>query len=101
MGRYSILVKKESSNCAQTNVSGFEGSKPQSSISSLTLNSHSEGKIAVYRAQTWPYRMSIFNTQELGSILLQCHPNKNAKRGACDKKEMGIRKEAQQTKRET
>lgn len=58
------------------------------------LNSDAEGKNTVCRAQTWPYRISIFNTQELGSFLLQCPPNKNVKRGVGDKNEMGKRKEA-------
>lgn len=58
------------------------------------LNSHAESKITVCKEQTWSYRIAIFNTQELSSFLPQCPPNKNAKGGVRDKKEIGKRKEA-------
>lgn len=50
---HSTFVTGEFRMCSDK-VSEFEEGKTQSSSSSLTLNSHAEGKLTVYRAQTWP-----------------------------------------------
>lgn len=61
------------------------------------LNSYAEGKVS--RVQEWPYRISIFNTQELGSFHLQYLLI--IMLNVYDKKKMEERKEAQKSKKES